>query len=422
MTQPVWRCTACGHEEPFRELYACPRCSGELSLEYDYESLRQDRALRAAWGHGNNLWERFAPLLPPLDPQMVVTLGEGNTPLIRASRLARRLGLKNLYLKLELCNPTGSFKDRQISIAFSVALSWGHRDFAIASSGNAGVSLAAFCARAGCRANVWVSQGTPPSKLYQIEVYGARLFLLPDPTVTGNMARYYEAYTKMAQLCSVLRLVPMITARRVNPLTVEGGKTIAYEVVLQLGRVPDKIFLPIGGGGLCGSTWKGFEELRRAGFTDRVPQLFGAQYGGDQYLAIDRIGAVDIEAYKYYVPLDGAWARESIAASEGYYLGKVDHRLDEAQAVLASLEGVFAEPAGVAAVAGLMEAIDRGLVKPGDWIVCYVTGHGLKDTAVIERLCRSQSLGQRIVLEDFSSSVLYFANHQQAPKSLGGGS
>ncbi|MGQ9732865.1 MAG: threonine synthase, partial [Candidatus Zipacnadales bacterium] len=218
MSTPVWRCVGCGHEEPFRELYACPRCGGELTLEFDCEDLLCDRSRREAWGRGGTLWERFAPLLPPVDRRAVVTLGEGGTPLVPAPRLAKHLGLSHLYLKLEQCNPTGSFKDRQIAVAFCKALEWGHRAFGIASSGNAGVSLAAFCARAGCVANVWASRGAPPSKLCQIQVYGARLFLLPDPEATGDMTRYYAAYTGMRTFCAEHGLVPMITARRVNPL------------------------------------------------------------------------------------------------------------------------------------------------------------------------------------------------------------
>lgn len=415
MSAPIWRCVDCGHEEPFRELYNCPRCNGELSLEFDCEELSRDRYWQTAWGQGHTLWERFAPLLPPVDQGAVVTLGEGGTPLVPAPRLAQSLGLRHVYLKLEQCNPTGSFKDRQIAVAFCKALEWGHRAFGIASSGNAGVSLAAFCARTGCVANVWASRGAPPAKLSQIQVYGARLFLLPDPKITGDMARYYAAYTGMREFCAKHGLVPIITARRVNPLVVEGGKTIAFEISLQLKRVPDKVFVPVGGGGLCGSTWKGFEELRRAGLTDQSPQVFGAQYGGDQYLAIDRIGALDIEPNNYYVPLDGMWARASIAASGGVYLGKVDARVEEAQALLASLEGVFAEPAGAVATAGLLDAVDRNLVRRDDWVVCYVTGHGLKNVGTGEELCRSFGLGVRFLVDEFSFSTFYFSNRPKSP-------
>lgn len=410
MDSPVWRCVDCSHEEAFRELYRCPRCGGELSLEYDCEALRKQRSWRSAWGQGQSLWERFTPLLPPLEQGDPVTLGEGGTPLVPAPRLARRLGLCHVYLKLEQCNPTGSFKDRQVAVAFCKALEWRHRVFGIASSGNAGVSLAAFCARAGCTANIWVSDATPSAKLSQMQVFGARLFILPDPAVTGDMARYYAVYTDMGRFCAERDLVPMVTARRVNPLVVEGAKSIAFEIALQLKKVPDKVFVPVGGGGLCGGTWKGFEELSRVGLIDRLPRVFGAQYGGDRYLEIDRIGANAVDSANYYVPLDGVWARESIVASGGMYLGKVDARLEEAQVLLASLEGVFAEPAGAVATAGLLTAVDQNLVQPTDWVVCYVTGHGLKNTERTEQLCRSRRLGERIPVEDLASSAAYLSS------------
>ncbi len=415
MDSPIWRCVNCGHEEPFRELYSCPRCDGELTLEFDYEALSHDRSWRSSWGHGYLLWERFAPLLPPLERRALVTLGEGGTPLVPAPRLAQRLGLLHVYLKLEQCNPTGSFKDRQIAVAFCKSLEWGHREFAIASSGNAGVSLAAFCARADCSANIWASCGTPAAKLAQMLVHGARLFLLPDPKVTGDMGRYYSTYTGMRSFCGEHGLVPMITARRVNPLVVEGAKTIAFEITSQLNRVPHKVFVPVGGGGLCGSTWKGFEELYQVGLIDRLPEVFGAQYGGEQYLPIDRVGATDVGQTNRYIPLDGMWAWMSIAASGGTYLGKVDKRVQEAQALLASLEGVFAEPAGAAATAGLLVAAEEGLIGRSEWVVCYVTGHGLKNPDSGDELCRSYDLGERISVEDLAASASHFPDVRPSP-------
>lgn len=410
MPSPMWRCVRCSHEETFRELYVCPKCGGELSLEFDCRALARNHQLRTRWGRGETFWQRFAPLLPPINCTAIVTLGEGATPLVPAPRLAKHLGLDQLYLKLESCNPTGSFKDRQIAVAFSKAFEWGHRDFAIASSGNAAVSLAAFCARAACTAHVWVPQGTPSAKLCQLHIYGARVFLLPDPNATGDMVRYYSVYLGMQSFCANHALVPMITARRVNPLVVEGAKTIAFEIVLQLKRLPDHVFVPIGGGGLCGSTWKAFRELYDAGWIPAVPRVHGAQYGGPQYLAIDRIPDKDYLPNNYYVPLDGAWALDSIKASDGVYLGKVDHRISEAQRLLASLEGVFAEPAGAVATAGLLEAMDRGIVRRNELIVCYVTGHGLKNLQAAQDLCQLSAATPPIQVEHLLDSAPYFAD------------
>lgn len=408
MEGPVWQCVNCGHEEDFKELYRCPRCGGELSLLYDYEWLAQRHDWQKTWGTGKTIWERFDPLLPSISSSAVVTLGEGNTPLVKSCRLGRLLGLKKLYFKLELCNPTGSFKDRQISIAFCKAFEWGHRAFGIASSGNAGVALAAYCAKAGVRANVWASQGAPTSKLHQIQIYGARLFLLPDPGVSGDITAYYTTYTRMQEFCLAHGMVPMVTARRVNPLVVEGAKTIAFEVVMQLGQVPNKVFLPIGGGGLCGGTWKGFQELYSVRLINSLPQLYGAQYSGVQHMPIDRIGDPRFDPQQFYVPLDGKWALESIQQSGGQYLGMVHERIGEAQWLLAFREGIFAEPAGAASVAALLEAVDRRLLCQDDLVVCYITGHGLKDLKAAERVNYEHAESQRVEIPTFEASEKYF--------------
>jgi len=408
MEGPVWRCVNCGHEEDFKELYRCPRCSGELTLLYDYKGLAQRHDWQETWGTGKTLWERFTPLLPPIASSAVVTLGEGNTPLVKSRYLGRLLGLKELYFKLELCNPTGSFKDRQIAIAFCKAIEWGHRAFGIASSGNAGVALAAYCAKAGTQANVWASREVPASKLHQIQIYGARLFLLPDPKASGDMLAYYAAYTQMQEFCLAHCMVPMVTARCVNPLVVEGAKTIAFEVVIQLGQVPNKVFLPIGGGGLCGGTWKGFQELYSVRLIDSLPRLYGAQYSGVQHMPIDRIGDSRLDPQQFYVPLDGKWALESIQHSGGQYLGMVHERIGEAQWLLASREGIFAEPAGVASVAALLEAADRRLLRNSDIVVCYITGHGLKDLEAAEGVSSEHGEGQRVEIPTFEASEKYF--------------
>jgi len=407
LKKPVWRCVDCGHEQPFSELYRCPRCGGQLQLCFDYEGMAAGSSWRASWGYGNTIWERFAPLLPPLDSSALVTLGEGNTPLVKAARLGRHLGLDNLYFKLEMCNPTGSFKDRQVSVALCKGIEWGYQAFGTASSGNVGVALSAYCARAGVQANVWVSRGIAPGKLSQIKVYGARLFLLPDPMETGDMANYYRVYTEMQDFCVAHRMMPMVTARPVNPLIVEGSKTVAFEIHLQLGHTPDTVIVPVGGGGLCGGTWKGFSELYDVGISATRPRILAAQHGGPNYLPLDRFDDASIDRSNLYVPLDGDWAWESVRVSGGEYLGMLQMRVPEAQALLASYEGIVAEPQGATSTAGLLEAVERGLLSRDEIVVVYITGHGLKDQASLTQAQKLSGVGEQLNVDSLASSDVY---------------
>lgn len=412
MAMPVWRCIECGHEEPFVELYRCPKCSGELSLVYDCEELAATSSFHLGWGEGLTIWERFGELLPPLNSSAAVTLGEGSTPLVKSERLGQFLGLDRLYFKLETCNPTGSFKDRQIAVALSKGKEWGYTSFGTASSGNVGVSLAAFCAKSGGQANVWIPRGTAPGKLAQIQVYGAHLYILPDPNETGDMAEYLRVYMQMGSFCSAHNMMPMVTARPVNPLIVEGSKTAAFEMHLQLGSTPDTVIVPVAGGGLCGGTWKAFCELQECGLIDRVPRIFGAQDGGPNHLRLDQYDDPSLDRTHLYVPLDGKWARESIIASNGNYLGMLQERVSEAQSLLASYEGIVAEPLGAIATAGLLEAVDQHMLARNETVVVYITGHGLKDQGSLDRARRLSGSPDGISVDSLAASSKYFGKRK----------
>ena len=184
------RCVGCGRSYRGGLRYGCDACGGELEVVYDYARAAAEFA--ATWRRPGSLWDRFRAVLPEVRDRAIVTLGEGSTPLVRARRLAERFGLRRLYLKLEYASPTGSFKDRQVSIAISKAADAGKTGYAAVSSGNVGVALAAYCARAGCDAEVWVSVDTAESKRLQISMYGAQVKLLPP---IEDMGRYYAVYT-----------------------------------------------------------------------------------------------------------------------------------------------------------------------------------------------------------------------------------
>jgi threonine synthase len=378
-------CEGCGREEPAVELYRCPACGGELALHYDYAAVRRSGAFAAHWEEGGSLWRRFAALLPQEDPGRIVSLEEGSTPLVRSDRLAARLGVKALHFKLESCNPTGSFKDRQISVAMSKARELRRDRFGAASSGNVGVALSAYAARAGARACVWVSSSVAAAKRQQIQVYGARLFLTPE-NAPENMAANYAFYTGMQAFCLARGMVPMVTARSVNPYAIEGAKTVAFEVVASLGRVPDRFFAPVGGGGLFGSSWKGFRELTQVGLAERVPVMEGTQMLKG-HVPVDHLDDPAYDSPIYYRPLDGRWAWRAMQATGGRLRLAASEAIRAAQADLARQEGIFAEPQGVTAYAGLLQAWREGAIRADEIVVCVITGTGLKDMAAAAEIC-----------------------------------
>jgi threonine synthase len=389
MKSPWFRCETCQRERALEQLYRCPDCDGELSIHYDTKALRHTGVFADEWQRPGTIWDRFASLLPQEDVTRVVSLGEGSTPLVPAATLGDELGLGELYFKLESCNPTGSFKDRQVSVAISKAREWGHDKFGTASSGNVGVALAAYSARSGSRSFVWVSSSTARAKRDQIRVYGARLFLTP-PSTSENSRRTQAIFDGMRRFCLEHGLVPMVSARPVNPFMVEGGKTVAFEIAASLGRAPDRVFAPVGGGGFVGGLWKGFEELLALGLIDRAPVIVGVQTVKG-HVPIDRLDDPSWVGTDAFRPLDGRWAMASLLASKGALRTIDGPAVRAAQAVLATTEGIFAEPQGIGAFAGMIDAHRAGELAPGELVVCAVTGAGLKDMQAAEEIIAADS-------------------------------
>lgn len=384
VNEPWFRCESCQSERALSELYRCPDCDGELSIRYDLDGARRAGEFAAEWLRPGSIWERFASLLPQSDGNHVISLGEGSTPLVPASTMGDRFGLGGLHFKLESCNPTGSFKDRQVSIAISKAREWGRDRFGTASSGNVGVALAAYSARSGSRCFVWVSSSTARAKRDQIRVYGAHLFLTP-PSTPENSRRTQAIFDGMRGFCLDHDLVPMVSARPVNPFMIEGGKTVAYEIAATLGRAPDRVFAPVGGGGFVGGLWKGFEELLALGLIDHTPAIVGVQTVKG-HVPVDRLDDPTWSDPNAFRPLDGRWAMESIRASGGELRCVDGTAIRAAQGVLATAEGIFAEPQGIGAFAGLLDAHRAGALAPGELVVCAVTGAGLKDMQAAEEI------------------------------------
>ena len=374
-------CLACSGVLTPAEHYACPDCSGELKLTYDHEAVRERGEFARKLREKGNIFVRFADLLPLASSSYGVTMGEGNTPLIRARNLEKHLGLREIHLKLECCNPTGSFKDRQVSVGVSVARQFGRKSFATISSGNVGNSLAAYAARSGTRAYIWVSRNTEGSKRQQIDVYGSRIFEIATEHEDGTNDAFdnpYEvAVRAFPKYCRTHGLVPMTTARAVNPYMVEGAKTIAYEICADLGCCPDVVAAPVGGGGMVGGLHEGFRDLMEIEWTNRVPRIVAGQ-PLEYFAGIDQVDDPDCKGAR---PLDANWANAAIRNSGGQLHRVTRSAILAAQADLAGREGIFAEPRGAYALAACAAEAGTGRIGKDNVVVVIVSGTGLKDMA-----------------------------------------
>jgi threonine synthase len=295
----------------------------------------------------------------PIDASThIVTLGEGSTPLIHAERLSERLGVE-LWLKWEGANPTGSFKDRGMAVAVTKAREEGARGIVCASTGNTAASCAAYAARAGLEAVIVHPRGAvASSKLVQVHAVGARL-----EEVDGSFTDAFEHALALAGREGYTHV------NSTNPYRIEGQKTAAFEIVEQLGGLPDVLVLPYGGGGNTKAYARGF--LEAAG---ELPRLHPAQ--------AERRHDTVASAIRIVEPVHRQEVEEAVARSNGAVVTVGEEELARAWRALAHEEGVFCEPASAAGVA----AVGQGAAQPGERVVCVVTGHGLKDPEAVERL------------------------------------
>ena len=289
---------------------------------------------------------------------MTVTLGEGDTPLLPAPRLSARFGVE-VWLKWEGANPTGSFKDRGMSVAVTRALERGARGVVCASTGNTAASAAAYAARAGIEAAIVVSEGAVAgAKLAQARAVGARVVEVP-----GTFSDAYDASVALAEKEG------FVVVNSVNEDRITGQKSAAFEIVEQLGRLPDALLLPYGGGGNTKAYARGFDEA-----AGRLPRLHPAQ-------ALER-RVTFASAIRIVEPLHRAEVDAAVARSGGSVVTLSEEELAAAWRRLGVEEGIFCEPASAAGVA----ALERGVVREGECAVCIVTGHGLKDPDALARL------------------------------------
>ena len=324
---------------------------------------------RAGW---RGLIEEYRDRLPVSATTPVVTLQEGGTPLVYACHLSQATGAQ-VWLKVEGANPTGSFKDRGMTMAISKAVEEGSEAVICASTGNTSASAAAYAAKGSLTCAVLVPAGKIAlGKLAQALVHGATLL-----QVDGN-------FDDCLDLCRDLSAdYPVTLVNSVNPYRIQGQKTAAFEVCDVLGDAPDVHCLPVGNAGNITAYWKGYREYAEDATTTRRPRMLGFQAAGAAPLVSgERVPAPQTIATAIRIGNPASWGQAVAARDEsgGVIQAVTDRQILSAYRLLARSEGVFVEPASAASVAGLLQASEQGLVAPGERVVCTVTGNGLKDT------------------------------------------
>lgn len=401
------RCRECGRSYPKLPISACEDCFAPLEVDYDYEAIRGAISRQVIESRQKTLW-RYRELLP-VDSDPSVGLSSGYTPLIRAERLGRQMGLRNLYIKNDGVNsPTLSFKDRVTAVAISKAREFGMQAVGCASTGNLANSVAANAAAAGLPAYIFIPEDLEPAKIIATSVYGARVI-----AVRGN-------YDDVNRLCSEIadRFPWGMVNVNLRPFYGEGSKTFGYEVAEQLGwRAPDAVVVPMAGGSLITRIYKGLKELELLGLLGPVrTRMYGAQASGcNPIVAAVKRGSQDIKPVKPATiakslaignPADGYHAAGIIAQSGGWAEDATDQEIVAAIKLLAETEGIFTETAGGVTVAAAKKLAEQGRIQPDDLVVLAITGNGLKTQEAVQ-------LAPPIVIEprlsDFERAVAALA-------------
>ncbi len=381
------KCLICGKTyQPNEVDYVCPDHGREgiLDVQYDYDLIGR-RLSKGDLFHSTNftIW-RYKTLLPVQPNAKVPPLSVGWTPLYRADRLASEIGLKHLWVKDDGRLPTASFKDRASAVAVVKAQEKGAAIITTASTGNAAAALSGICASVKQPNVIFVPEAAPPAKIAQLLTFGSQVML-----VQGT---YDDAFELCLAAADEFGWYNRNTG--FNPYMTEGKKTVSFEICEQLGwQAPDRIFVSVGDGCIIGGVHKGLKDLLALGWIDHMPKIMGVQAEGSSYLyqawknredvltkpAIKAQTAAD--SISAGLPRDRLKAMAAVTETDGAYISVTDNEILAAIPALARGTGVFAEPAGAAAYAGLLKAIEQGQVHPNERIVVINTGNGLKDVA-----------------------------------------
>ena len=377
-------CPKCAYQAVSRTEFQCSRCRSILEVEVEISHLTRGDFQAMRQSRDRSIW-RWFDFFPVEDRSSIVSLGEGSTPLIHARHLGEHAGMVNLYLKNDTVLPTGSLKDRSNSVGISKAKELGFKTATVMSTGNAAASVAAYAAAAGMQSIVMVPAGTAPSKIIQARAHGASVVVI-DGSFDREVAQLYKAAVKEFGWYDCLSS---------NPYR-EGKKSYAYELVDQFDeQVPDWLIHPTAGGTGIYAAWKGFNELLCLHLIDRAPRLVIAQSAAPAPIVDafekDRAEIVPVvagetiaESIQVGNPASLGWrALAAVRESGGRAVAVSDRKTLEAQYLIGSQAGIFAEPAAATSVAAAIELRKAGVIGKDDVVVCNLTGHGLKQPEAI---------------------------------------
>lgn len=381
------QCVICGKTyQPDEVDYVCPDhgAEGILDVVYDYDVISQNISRETLAANKDTTIWRYKPLLPVEPNSPVPPLTVGGTPLYDAPRLAAGLGLKHVWIKDDGREPTASFKDRASAIAVVKAQEKGAEIITTASTGNAAAALSGLCASVNQPNVIFVPKSAPQAKIAQLLVFGSTVML-----VDGS---YDDAFELCMEAADAYGWYNRNTG--FNPYMSEGKKTVSYEICEQLDwDAPDVLFVSVGDGCIIGGVHKGLKDLLALGWIDKMPRIIGVQAEGSNYMAEawtrgeDVLTKPPIQAHTVAdsisagLPRDRIKAMAAVTETDGAYITVSDEEILAAIITQARGSGVFGEPAGAAAYAGLVKAVEMGLVSPEDRIVVINTGNGLKDVA-----------------------------------------
>jgi threonine synthase len=378
-------CPRCGNKAASQAVFQCGACNSILEVKVDIGHLTRSDLQAISQSRDRTVW-RWFDFFPVESRASIISLGEGSTPLIHATRLGERLDIARLYLKNDTVLPTGSLKDRSNSVGISKAKELGFTTASLMSTGNAAASVAAYAAAAGMRSVVMVPLGTVPSKIIQARAYGATVVVI-DGDFDNEVAQLYKG---------AIHEFGWYDCLSSNPYRDEGKKSYAYEMVDQLdGEVADWVIHPTAGGTGIYAMWKGFQEFRSLGWIQKLPRLVASQSEAAAPITeAFKQGLPDIEpmvarptvaeSIQVGNPVSLGWrALAALRESNGTAVAVSDKEILEAQSLIGRLAGVFAEPAAATSVAAARRLRNAGTISVDDLVVCNITGHGLKQPGAI---------------------------------------
>ena len=387
-----FECINCGERYSEDEiLYLCKKCGDLLDIKYEFHKMSKNVLKNQKWLKAPlSVW-KYRFLLPVSKNAKIISLNEGGTTLHKCDRLGEPLGLRNLYVKNEGENPTGSFKDRGMTVGVTKALELGMNIVICASTGNTSASLAAYAAKAGLNCIILIPSGKIAyGKLAQAMIYGAQVI-----QIRGSFDDALEIVLALSEQHRKFYLLNSI-----NPYRLEGQKTLGFEICEQMNYVmPDKVIIPVGNAGNISAIWKGFTEFSQLDLIDSTPQMIGIQAEGAAPIAtaitsgkteVHPVAYPDTIATAIRIGNPVSWKKaiKAIKESKGTAQTVTDSEIIEAQKMLARKEGLFVEPAGASSIAGLKKLVKTGEVRKDETVVCVATGHGLKDPDTAIQICK----------------------------------